>query len=156
MTQVTARGEWTVLAAGRLIGAIDGAVIAIRWSSQSLFKFQQLAHKVEIWRDDWTTLFDHRVGFHQAQLGVTHQVSDGDGRRTGNASVAMNQHCSTGASRFICRKQKKNKTIRLESQENGFFRVWMESHQERDDSRKADRWPMRHDAGPVSHQRGNN
>ncbi len=115
---MTARSEGTVLAAigrfGRDDDNVIGTTIASRRGlgpSQSLFKLQQLAHEIEIWRNDWTTLFDHRVGFDQAQLGVTHQVSDGDSRRTGDASVAMNQHCSAAAPCFIYKEKEKKRSL---------------------------------------------
>lgn len=56
-----------------VVGCIGG-------SPESLFKFQQLAHEIEIGRDDGPSLLHHRVGIDQTQPSVTHEVSDGDGR----------------------------------------------------------------------------
>lgn len=123
MTQVTARSDWTHVAIGRRRTS-DGRR-HIRWlfcigvgggrangmigsSSESLFEFQQLTHKIEIGRDDGTALLDHRVSLDQTQLGVTHQVSDGDGWRTRNARVTMDQNRTATATSFICQSKMEN------------------------------------------------
>ena len=69
--------------AGRLTGAL---------ALEKLFEFEQLAHEVEIGRDDGPALLDQRVGVDQRQAGVGHQVGDGDGRRARHARVAVHQH----------------------------------------------------------------
>jgi hypothetical protein len=76
-------------------------------SPESLFEFQQLTHKIEIGRNDGTALLDHRVSLDQTQLGVTHQVSDGDGWRTRNARVTMDQNRTATATSFICQSKRK-------------------------------------------------
>jgi hypothetical protein len=120
MTQVTARSDWTHVAIGRRrtsdgrrhirwlfcigVGGRDRMMIG---SPESLFEFQQLTHKIEIGRNDGTALLDHRVSLDQTQLGVTHQVSDGDGWRTRNARVTMDQNRTATATSFICQSKRK-------------------------------------------------
>jgi len=92
---------------GRSHVAVGGSGVTCG-SLKALLELEQLAHEVQIGRNDGTPLLDHRVGLDQSERRVTHQVGDGDGRRSRNSRVAMDQHGSVRFPRFICKDSKKN------------------------------------------------
>lgn len=67
-------------ATGGVVG-VGGGRDGVVSRPQTLFEFQQLAHEVEIGRDDGSPLLHHRVGLHQRERRVSHQVGDGHRRR---------------------------------------------------------------------------
>ena len=91
---------------GRSHVAVDGRRVTCG-SLKALLELEQLAHEVQIGRNDGTPLLDHRVRLDQSERRVTHQVGDGDGRRSRNSRVAMDQHGPVRFARLICKKSRK-------------------------------------------------
>ena len=77
--------------------------------AQSLLELEQLAHKIQIGRDDGSPLLDHRVRLDQTQRGVAHQIGDRDSRRPRYAGVTVNQNGSITRPGLICCKRNKKK-----------------------------------------------
>lgn len=67
--------------------------------AQILLQLQQLAHEVQIGRDDRPGHFHQLVGLQQGERLVPHDVGDGNGGAPRNPRVAVQQHSGT---RFPC------------------------------------------------------
>lgn len=60
-----------------------------------LLELQQLAHEVEVRRDDGPLAFDKLVGVGHGHPAVLHQVGDHNGGRSRHARLAVNQEAHT-------------------------------------------------------------
>lgn len=53
---------------------IGGWLMTISLAFKHLFQFDQLSHKIEIWRNNWTLTFDQFIRVHECHQWVTHQI----------------------------------------------------------------------------------
>ena len=102
MTQAAAGADWTLVRAVFAVDFIGSGRERIGGPPQSLLELEQLAHEVQVRRDDGSALLDEGVGFDEAELRVAHQIRDGDGGRARDARVAVDQHGAAVRSRFLC------------------------------------------------------
>lgn len=70
-----------------------------------LLKLQQLAHEVEVRRDDGPFAFHKLVGVGHGHPAVLHQVGDHDGGRSRHARLAVDQKAHSCLVCFLCRKE---------------------------------------------------
>lgn len=73
---------------------------------QSLLELEQLAHEVQVRRDDGTALLHQSVRLDEAQLRVAHQVSDGNRRRPRDARVTVHEHGAAVRSGLLYKQKK--------------------------------------------------
>ncbi|KAI5627135.1 hypothetical protein C0J50_13633, partial [Silurus asotus] len=59
------------------------------------FKLQELAHEVQVGRDDRSSQLHKLVGVHHGHPGVFHQVRDDDSGRARDARLAVNEQSFT-------------------------------------------------------------
>lgn len=99
-------GDRPRLAAARLL-----LLLLLLLVLKTLFQLQQLTHKVEVGRYDRPSCFDHFVRVHHGHFPVAHHVSDGYGRRPGDAGLTVDQNASAGFSRVFCKNTKNTNAI---------------------------------------------
>ena len=76
------------------------------WSQGLLFKLEQLAHEVDVGRDDGAFVLDEGEGVAERALGARYQVGEHDGGRARHARLAVHQHTPAGRQGAICRRAK--------------------------------------------------
>lgn len=59
---------------------------------ETLLELQQLAHEVKIWRDDRSRHLHQLVSLQQRQRLVAHHIGNGNGSRSRDAGLTMQQH----------------------------------------------------------------
>ena len=77
----------------------DGAHLA---TPAALFPLHQLAHEVEVGRDDRPALLDDAERVHHRAPVARHQVRDDQCGRPRDARLAVNEHLAAATARRLC------------------------------------------------------
>ena len=81
-------------------GIVDGRPQVAK--PTALFELEQLAHEVEVGRDDRSTLLDRVERVHHRPAVPGHQVGDHQRRRPRHARLTVNEHLAATTARRLC------------------------------------------------------
>ena len=83
---------------------VEGEVAWCAAVLQTTLELHELAHEVEVGRDDVALPLDELEGVHHAEEAALHDVGDGDGGGAGHACHTVHEHFAVRSVNVICER----------------------------------------------------